>query len=156
MRLYTSSSFGDLATFLMLDNRQHRSDQACGSPGDLGGQLVEDCAERTAAARTMLGPEQERWVGRQLTTAAARWKIVGQQMLMAQLEQKAGAGGAWWSDGWDGYPASRERGYVRVEATPATWRADLRAVSTVARPEAQAHTLTSWVVESGRAGAQPA
>jgi alkaline phosphatase D len=111
MRLYTSASFGDLATFLMLDNRQYRSDQACGSPGDLGGQLVENCAERTAAARTMLGPEQERWVGRQLATATAtaRWKVLGQQMLMAQLEQKAGAGEAWWSDGWDGYPAGRAR-----------------------------------------------
>jgi alkaline phosphatase D len=93
MRLHTSSSFGELATFLMLDNRQYRSDQACGVPGDLGGQLVENCAERTAVARTMLGPEQERWVGRQ--PATARWKVLGQPMLMAQLEQKAGAGEAW-------------------------------------------------------------
>ena len=54
------------------------------------------------------------------------------------------------------YFESRERGYVRVEATPASWRADLRAVSTVAQPAAEARTLTSWVVESGRAGAQPA
>jgi alkaline phosphatase D len=233
MRLYTSSSCGELATFLMLDNRQYRSDQACGTPDDLGGQLVENCAERTAEARTMLGPAQERWVGRQLATATTRWKVLGQQMLMAQLEQKAGAGEAWWSDGWDGYPVgrqrllgqvaerriqdvvviggdihsfwvtdlkadfadpgsptvasefvgtsvtsqgppyewfksylpenphiryfeSRERGYVRVEATPSSWRADLRAVSTVAQPAAEARTLTSWVVESGRAGAQPA
>ncbi len=181
----------------------------------------------------MLGPAQERWVGRQLATATTRWKVLGQQMLMAQLEQKAGAGEAWWSDGWDGYPVgrqrllgqvaerriqdvvviggdihsfwvtdlkadfadpgsptvasefvgtsvtsqgppyewfksylpenphiryfeSRERGYVRVEATPSSWRADLRAVSTVAQPAAEARTLTSWVVESGRAGAQPA
>ena len=54
------------------------------------------------------------------------------------------------------YFESRARGYVRVEATPAIWRADLRAVSTIVQLQAQARTLTSWVVESGRAGAQPA
>jgi alkaline phosphatase D len=54
------------------------------------------------------------------------------------------------------YFECRERGYVRVETTPGLWRTDLRAVSTVAQPEAQVRTLTSWVVESGRAGAQPA
>jgi alkaline phosphatase D len=30
-------------------------------------------------------------------------------MLMAQLEQKQGEGEGWWSDGWDGYPAGRQR-----------------------------------------------
>jgi alkaline phosphatase D len=235
MRLHTSATFGDLAHFVLLDTRQHRSDQACGAPGRLGGQMISGgCAERTAGERTMLGPEQERWALRQLSGAAAlAWKVVAQPQLMAQLEQQPGEGQAWWSDGWDGYPEARrrllghvagrrlrdvvalggdihsfwvadlkadfgdpssptvatefvgtsvtsaalpnevfaamlpenphirffegrERGYARVEATPALWRTDFRAVHTVARPDPQARTLNSWVVERGRAGAKPA
>jgi alkaline phosphatase D len=57
----------------------------------------------------MLGPEQERWLRGELAGTTARWKIIGQQMLMAQLEQKQGDGEAWWSGGWDGYPAGRQR-----------------------------------------------
>jgi alkaline phosphatase D len=234
MRLHTSSSFGDLATFLTLDNRQYRSNQACDGPGDFGGKVIEGCAERTAENRSMLGREQERWVMRELTGAAGtRWKVIAQQMLMAQLEQKAGEGEGWWSDGWDGYPAGRRRllrhiaeseiadvvvfggdihsfwvtdlkadfadpasatvatefvgtsvtsegvpqevferflgenphirffdgrhrGYVRVEVTPGSWRTDLRAVSSVTAPHAAARTLRSFIVASGKAGAEAA
>jgi alkaline phosphatase D len=110
MRLYTSAVFGDLAHFVVLDGRQYRSDQPCGVPGRLGGQLVTAaCAERTAEERTMLGPEQERWALRQLGGATGAWKVVAQQQLMAEVEQRAGGAPAWWSDGWDGYPAARRR-----------------------------------------------
>ena len=50
---------------------------------------------------------------------------------------------------------SRERGYARVEITPQQWRTDFRAVSTITRPEAGVRTLVSYVVESGKPGAQP-
>jgi PhoD-like phosphatase len=109
MTLYTTLTFGDLASFMMLDNRQYRSDQACQGPERFGGQLVEDCAEREQEDRSMLGPEQERWLRGRLSDTQARWKVIGQQMLMAQLEQKQGEGEAWWSDGWDGYPAGHQR-----------------------------------------------
>ena len=109
MTLYTSLTFGDLASFMMLDNRQYRSDQACQGSEEFGGQVIEDCAEREQEDRSILGPEQERWLRGQLAGTPARWKVIGQQMLMAQLEQKQGAGEAWWSDGWDGYPAARRR-----------------------------------------------
>jgi alkaline phosphatase D len=57
----------------------------------------------------MLGQWQERWLRGELAGTTARWKVIGQQMLMAQLEQKQGEGEASWSDGWDGYPAGRQR-----------------------------------------------
>jgi alkaline phosphatase D len=233
LMLYTALQFGDLATIAMLDNRQYRSDQACATGDDLGGQVVEDCAERTLADRSMLGPDQERWLRGQLAGSRARWKVIGQQMLMAQLEQKRGEGEGWWTDGWDGYPAgrarllgdiaerkienvvviggdihsfwvtdlkadfddpasatvatefvgtsvtssgvpydtfkaflpenphiryfeSRERGYVLAEVTPDRWRTELRAMSTITAAEASARTLQAFVVEAGKAGAQPA
>jgi len=47
---------------------------------------------------------------------------------------------------------SRYRGYVRVEITPQQWRADLRAMETVTKPDAPCNTLASFVVEDGRPG----
>jgi alkaline phosphatase D len=50
---------------------------------------------------------------------------------------------------------SRHRGYVLVDASPELWRTDLRVVDTITQPEATARTLGSYVLESGKAGAQP-
>ena len=43
-----------------------------------------------------------------------------------------------------------ERGYVRCELTPKTWRADYRTVPFVTKPDAPLQTRASFVVESGR------
>jgi alkaline phosphatase D len=51
---------------------------------------------------------------------------------------------------------SRERGYVLAEVRTGLWRTDLRIVDTITAPEATARTLRSFVVEAGKAGAQPA
>ena len=48
------------------------------------------------------------------------------------------------------------KGYLRVDATRAQLRADFRYVSTTQLPQAEPLTGTSWVVESGKPGAQPA
>ncbi len=44
------------------------------------------------------------------------------------------------------------RGYVRVDVERGLWRADLRAMASVADPAASCGTLASYVVEAGRAG----
>jgi alkaline phosphatase D len=109
MTLYTSLNFGDLASIAMLDNRQYRADQACQGPERFGGQLITDCAERDDPARTILGPLQERWLLGHLARTRGKWKVIGQQTLMAPVDQKQGEGSSHWSDGWDGYPAARQR-----------------------------------------------
>jgi alkaline phosphatase D len=43
-----------------------------------------------------------------------------------------------------------ERGYVRCEVTPQTWRSDYRTVPFVTKPGAPLVTRASFVVESGR------
>ncbi len=45
---------------------------------------------------------------RQLAGATGAWKLIGQSLLMAELRQGPD-GESFWSDGWDGYPAARER-----------------------------------------------
>ena len=109
MLLYSASGWGDLLGLFVLDNRQYRSDQACATAEKKGGQVVEDCPARLAPERTMLGPEQERWLLSHLGGSKQRWNVLAQQMLMAPLDQKPGAGEAWWTDGWDGYAAARAR-----------------------------------------------
>jgi alkaline phosphatase D len=110
--LYTDASIGRLASLHLLDARQYRDDQACPAAGQFGARLLEDswCPQRSAKERTMLGAGQERWLADGFRkNAAAQWTVIGQQVLMVPLDQKPGPGAAWWSDGWDGYPAARQR-----------------------------------------------
>ncbi|MGH7319225.1 MAG: alkaline phosphatase D family protein, partial [Candidatus Rokuibacteriota bacterium] len=110
MRLYHRLTLGDLVEFSILDNRQYRSDQPCGQGRRGGGNLVEGCRARLDPAMTMLGAEQERWLLQGLERSRARWNVIAQQQLMAQLRQRTSAGReAHWTDGWDGYAAARER-----------------------------------------------
>jgi alkaline phosphatase D len=107
--LFQRRGFGDLATFHVLDTRQYRDDQACATPERGGGQVVAPCAELDDPRRTLLGTQQERWLLHGLSGGATRWNIIAQPMLMAPLDQEPGPARGVWTDGWDGYPAARER-----------------------------------------------
>jgi len=102
--MYTQRNFGDLVNLYMLDGRQYRSYQACGSSA-----LVQPCAELYEPQRTMLGPEQEQWLERTLGASRARWNVLGQQTLMAHFNQSDEHDVRYWADGWNGYPAARAR-----------------------------------------------
>jgi alkaline phosphatase D len=103
MLLYRRFGWGDLAHIAVLDTRQYRSDQVCGSGN------VDRCAEAFVESRTMTGSDQERWLLGGLAASTARWNIIAQQVMMAQLDRKAGAQVGYNMDSWDGYPAARER-----------------------------------------------
>ena len=109
MPLFTVCDYGALLRIQVLDTRQYRSDQPCGDAQRLGGQVTAGCAERTDPTREMLGPAQEQWLLHGLDQSRAQWNVIAQTMLMASLDQRPGPGKAFWSDGWDGYPAARER-----------------------------------------------
>lgn len=111
MKLYRRFSFGNLAQFHVLDTRQYRTDQACDSPQEGGGQVVtaDECPELFDPKRTMLGAEQERWLFDGLSRPYALWNVLAQQYLMATLEQNLGSGKSYWTDGWDGYFPERAR-----------------------------------------------
>jgi alkaline phosphatase D len=109
MRLFARVGFGRLAQINLLDDRQYRSPQPCARPGRGGASTVEECRERLDQRLTMLGEQQERWLHEGLDRSTARWNIIAQQTLMAQLDRKPGPGQSFWTDGWDGYPAARRR-----------------------------------------------
>ena len=138
LRLYARYDFGDLARFHMLDDRQYRAVQACTPTDRGGGGFVEDCADRLRPERSLLGPAQERWLEDGLAASRARWNVLGQQTLMAQLDRRPGPGTLFWTDGWDGYPAARRKLLAFIAArrpnnplviggdVHSTWAADLK------------------------------
>ncbi|MCG8668980.1 MAG: alkaline phosphatase D family protein [Pseudomonadales bacterium] len=98
--IYRDFRFGDLIDLIMLDTRLFARTEP-GAIGDLGTLLDPH--------HTLLGDQQESWLFDKLQTSqndGTKWRVVGQQVMMAQLA----AGGIGFNmDQWDGYPLSRER-----------------------------------------------
>ena len=113
-RLYQRYDWGQLARFHVLDTRQYRSAHACQPPGRGGSSSVyrSECAALADPRRSMLGMAQEQWLARGLRSSRARWNVLAQQTLMAQMSQvplRGRSDGRFWTDGWDGYAAARQR-----------------------------------------------
>jgi alkaline phosphatase D len=121
MRIYDRFTFGDLLEISMVDGRQYRSRPPCYMPPDrLRGHLESDaaCPERRQEGRSMIGLAQENWLGIGLARSRARWNVIAQDVLMAQLRQKTSTGDfGFWTDDWDGFPASRQRLLQRIAQT---------------------------------------
>jgi phosphodiesterase/alkaline phosphatase D-like protein len=127
MALYRRLRFGDLVELNLLDTRQYRDDQPC----DAGGGRVVTCPERVDPRRTILGSHQRRWLLEGLDRSPARWNVLAQQVVMADLDLHPGPGRAWWSDAWDGYAADRDRIlrflWARQPANPVVLTGDIHA-----------------------------
>ncbi|MDO8362812.1 MAG: alkaline phosphatase D family protein [Actinomycetota bacterium] len=102
-RIYRDAQWGDLVQIALLDGRQYRSDQAC---GDVALSLEPACPEASDPARTMLGDEQEQWLLDTLGASAATWKLIGNQVIIADATFNEAVLNY---DQWDGYQAAREQ-----------------------------------------------
>ena len=113
MRIFDRFSFGDLAKFHVLDGRQYRSKPACYGPPNKGRGHLEtnaSCPERLDESRSMIGMAQEAWLQQGLSSSPCRWNFIAQDVCMAALRQKVDDGSiGYWTDDWNGYPASRTR-----------------------------------------------
>jgi alkaline phosphatase D len=112
MRVYDQFAFGDLASIMMLDGRQYRSQEACYRPPNGGGHVVtaESCPDLLDPTRSMLGGDQEVWLYDRLAHSQARWNLIGQNVVMAAfLDGRPPEQSHHWTDAWDGYPANRSR-----------------------------------------------
>jgi alkaline phosphatase D len=99
--------FGRLLELFTLDGRQHRSHHACRGGGRTATRT--DCDERLDPARSYLGAAQEAWLEGALAQPPAHWTLLAQPTLMAEANLAVPPQRAWWIDGWDGYPAARDR-----------------------------------------------
>lgn len=103
LRIYRRLNYGRLLEFTMLDDRQYRSDNPCGD-----GEVVR-CDAAVNGQYTMLGRQQEEWVERGFERSEAKWNVIGQQLLLAELEHLPYQDELYWNDAWDGYPRARKR-----------------------------------------------
>jgi alkaline phosphatase D len=106
-RLFRRVEWGALATFHVLDTRQFRTDQPCGG-------LFGNCLGRLDPWATMTGPLQELWLLDGLTRSEARWNVLAQQTIFAEVDFNPwpgsfGLAGLFNVDQWDGYVAQRRR-----------------------------------------------
>jgi alkaline phosphatase D len=112
MRIVGRLDWGTLARIHLLDDRQYRDVQVCPKPGRGGSNTVrlKMCPELLDAQRTLLGTEQERWLGEGWDLLRP-WNLLAQQTLMARYSwtNPADGGGTYWTDDWDGYAPARNR-----------------------------------------------
>jgi alkaline phosphatase D len=119
LRLYTERRFGSLLSCVLIDDRQYRSPHACPKPGKRGANRVTGCAGLGDPARTKLGTRQEEWLAAILAGSDAQWHLLAQGTVMAYIDEQPGEGERFWTDGWNGYPAARNRFLAALETSRA-------------------------------------
>lgn len=98
-RIYRTIPYGDLMDLYMLDTRLiDRDEQVLGA-------AIDD------PARTLIGPDQLGWLSSEMSGTNARWKVLGQQVMMAPLQI---FGLPFNTDQWDGYRPERQRVYDSI------------------------------------------
>ncbi|GHH99558.1 alkaline phosphatase D family protein [Neobacillus kokaensis] len=102
MKIYRQFEYGDLASFLVLDTRQYRDDQANGDKSS------PQTPESLDPKRTLLGTEQEEWLFNQLDHSKTKWNVLAQQIFFAQRNYGTATSPKFSMDAWDGYPAARQ------------------------------------------------
>lgn len=112
LRLHSHVRLGRLGSLALLDTRQHKSPPICTRGGKPGASTIDPsrCSAWADPARTLLGVDQERWLDTHLShQAGAGWTLIGQPTLFGPRDFRSGPGQSFWNDGWDGYPAARQR-----------------------------------------------
>jgi alkaline phosphatase D len=109
MRIHDSFGWGRLARIWTADNRQYRSVQACPDARGAGSRLLTGCESLSDPARSMFGTDQERWLAEGMSAGHTRWQLLAQASQISEAGVDTPGGRRINSDGWDGYPAARER-----------------------------------------------
>jgi alkaline phosphatase D len=117
-----SYSFGDLAELIMLEERLNaRSEQIVTASHStiFGPGFATSDPGFSDTSRSMLGTDEEAWLTTRLRTSQAKWKLLGQGVMFAQLKAPSSNPsdpGLFFinSDQWDGYEPSRNRVYAAL------------------------------------------
>ena len=110
VRMHRSVRIGNLAEIDILDTRQYRSNQPCRDG------FTPVCAEIEAPGATVLGPEQEAWLARNLQRDPARWNCLAQQIMMMSIDRNNWdeSGRVLNMDSWAAYEVPRRRLLARL------------------------------------------
>jgi alkaline phosphatase D len=101
--IFRTFKYGDLIDLVMVDTRLHGRDE---QQGQTSGNLNDP-------NRTMLGDDQFQWLKDELVASTAKWKVLGNQVMMAKLTL---FGVPINTDAWDGYPVTRQGLYEHILA----------------------------------------
>lgn len=93
--------YGNLLDLIMIDTRLEGREIQAGTTG-----------AATDTNRTMLGYTQRDWLLQQLSNSTAKWRIIGNQVMVSPLKV---LGTAVNPDQWDGYPAERKKILSHIE-----------------------------------------
>ena len=146
MRIYQQLHWGQLANLYLLDPRQYKDPIVCTKDGRLGSSTFDPatCAAWDDPNRSMLGRVQERWLDDQLASANNPWQVIGQASLLGPRDFKSGPEKLLWNDGWDGYPAARQRFTATLQNRVGTKSGAVNA--DFARPAGQSGLQTAIVL----------
>lgn len=111
-RIFRQFHFGELADLMMLDTRHYGRDQQSPVPplSPSAGFPANDPVINDPG-RTLLGFDQEAWLQERLYQSQSHgttWRLLGQQIMMAQLSVSGGRT-LFNLDQWDGYRPARQR-----------------------------------------------
>lgn len=116
-------AFGDLAELTMLEERLNARNEQLPAliPSPVGMGFVQ-AGEYLNPDRGPLGVAEESWLIKGLRKTPARWKLLGQGVMFAQMKAVGApnllGGGVFMSpDQWDGYQPARDRIYAAVKGT---------------------------------------
>jgi alkaline phosphatase D len=104
MHLYRRVNFGRLLNVNLCDTRQYRTPRPCVTNN------APLCDGAKGPGAHMLGHHQESWLMDGVAQSGARWNVIAQQVLMAQLDRDRDTDATRYAmDKWDGYRVPRER-----------------------------------------------
>ncbi|WP_363321561.1 alkaline phosphatase D family protein [Polycladomyces subterraneus] len=106
IRIYRSFTWGDLAEFVLTDQRLYRSAHPCGEKVLGERYLSTGCPRMNDPDQTMLGKDQKSWFLDRMTSATALWKIWANKVQFTPLKL---FGQYLNLDAWDGYAGERRQ-----------------------------------------------
>lgn len=110
MRMNDRYEWGQLAELWTVDTRQFRDQHVCnGWRGPDKGRMLLKCPEAAQPERSMLGQDQEFWLAEGLASSTRVWKLIAQSTQVSPSGLKLPLARLQYGDGWDAFPAARER-----------------------------------------------
>ena len=153
--IYRMLRWGDLADLAMLDTRLVGRDKPVGGARGVALRLRD-------RGRTILGDTQRRWLEAEMAASTARWRLLGNQVMLAPSPLVAGR--FLLNPGqWDGYPQDRDWLYRVLAAAGgnaavlsgdihSSWAHDLPVGAEFVAPSVSSPSFAHILVPGGRLG----
>jgi len=114
LRVNRGFRFGNLAGMFVIETRQHAAPPACRTTTGYSADQGPLCSAADDPERSNLGAAQEKWLFGELDRADARWNILANPVMLADMNIGTPEAPQYYRDMWIGYPAARERLLAKI------------------------------------------